>query len=236
MGEYRSWKVMMHQRGISAMLAVRDEDMLTGRSWALMMSLCEYGRPWNKYTVAEVKNGYYWCDKPACEYIKHMIRKHDGEVVLAWHEWVHSKTPLPKDAGLWDPQLARDTSNFKLLQWAYAQAIPGNESGESVIPDDVDLVKLGNTTVLKTRPDEDGHWHLKGGAINLAWLFATFGPACTVLEIMYYYHNCPKLLRKREHAWASIENRAAGAQRMATFGRSGHQSHVCKLRQDACEP
>ena len=56
LGEYRSWKVMMHQRGISAMLAVMDEDMLSDRSWALMESLCEYGNPWNKYTVAEVKN------------------------------------------------------------------------------------------------------------------------------------------------------------------------------------
>ena len=127
-------------------------------------------------------------------------------------------------------------NNSHSLKWAHAQMIPGNESDEFVIPDCVDLGELGNATVLKTRPDEDGHWHLKGGAINLAGLFATFDPNCTVAEIMCYYYNSPKLLRKREHAWGSNENRAAGAQRMATFGRSGHQSHVCKLRQDACEP
>ena len=44
--------------------------------------------------------------------------------------------------------------------------------------------EIGDTTVLKTRINEDGHWHLKGGAINLSELFATFGPAFTVAEII----------------------------------------------------
>ena len=79
--------------------------------------------------------------------------------------------------------------------------IPGNETDEFVIPDCVDLRKLGNATVLKTRPNEDGHWHLKGGAINLSELSATVGPTFTVAEIMFWYYNSTKLLRKRDHAW-----------------------------------
>ena len=54
-GRYRSWKVMIHQLGIYARLAVMNEEKLTNGAWALMRSLCEYGNPSNEYTVAEVK-------------------------------------------------------------------------------------------------------------------------------------------------------------------------------------
>ena len=83
------------------MLAVMDEDMLTGRSWALMMSLCEYGNPWNKYTVAEVKKEYFWCEKPACEYIKHLNKKHEGG--SGWSAHGVLSPPRPSVARLQTP-------------------------------------------------------------------------------------------------------------------------------------
>ena len=55
-------------------------------------------------------------------------------------------------------------------------AKPGNERDQEVIHDSVELRKVGNTTLLKTRHGVDGHWHLKGGATHLAELFTAFWP------------------------------------------------------------
>ena len=135
---------------------------------------------------------------------------------------------MPRDAGLWDPQLAQNKENYKSLRWVEDQKVYGKEWGRYVIRDSVDLRKVGNTTFLKTRPGEDGHWHLKGGAIHLAELFAKLGCMSTVAELMLWNYNGPTLFRKREHAWGSIDVRAAGAQRKCTYGRPGHRSDVCK--------
>ena len=62
------------------------------------------------------------------------------------------------------------------------------------------MLAVGNTTILRTNQNEDGHWHLEGGAITLAELFAVFGRFCTISELMFWYHNAPKVVRKRPHA------------------------------------
>ena len=80
-------------------------------------------------------------------------------------------------------------------------AKPGNERDQEVIHDSVDLRKVRNATLLKTRHGVDGHWHLTGGAINLAELFTTVCPIFTVAELLYWHYNSPTLLRKRDHAW-----------------------------------
>ena len=93
-----------------------------------------------------------------------------------------------------------------------------------MVADWVDLTKVGNTTILKSRDGVNGHWHLNGGAITLPELMYTFGEKYTVAELMHWYYNAPKVLRKREHAWGSPDCRKAALQRWKTYGRPGHQS------------
>ena len=45
----------------------------------------------------------------------------------------------------------------------------------------------------------------------------------TVAEVMLWYHQAPKVFRKREHAWGSKLVRAAAQQRHKSYGRYGHR-------------
>ena len=53
-------------------------------------------------------------------------------------------------------------------------------------------------------------------------LLAEFGDRFTVSELMFWYHNASKLVRKRPHAWGSQEVRDAAHERRKAWGRYGH--------------
>ena len=112
---------------------------ITGGNWELMNSLCEYGTPSNAYTWEQVKEEYPYSDEPLCQHIKHLLKNHEGEVVLAWRHWEYSTDPLPRDAGLWDPQLAQNKENYYSLRWVQTQQISGDEWNQYVIPHRHDL-------------------------------------------------------------------------------------------------
>ena len=136
---------------------------------------------------------------------------------------MRSPLPLPRDAGLWDQQLASDQENYAALGKVQNRMHRGTEWDQYLIDQSVDLTKVGNTNIMFARPGKDGHWHVNGGAITLAELFYKFGKEHTVAELMLWYHNAPKVLRKRQHSWGSPDVRAAAKQRMFTYGRPGHR-------------
>ena len=144
-------------------------------------------------------------------------------MALAWENWVYSPCPLPRDAGLWDQQLASDQENYEALGRLRAHIRPGNEWDQYVIHGSVDLTQVGDTNILKTRPGEDDHWHVNGGAISLAELFDKFGEKYTVAELMLWYYNAPNNLRKRHHSWASKDVIAASRMRKKVYDHYGHR-------------
>ena len=136
---------------------------------------------------------------------------------MAWEEWNWSPDPLPRDRALWIPQFSKKRTNARQLA-LIAQSPVCAWPLVSQIAVGIDLLAVGNTTILRTRRNEDGHWHLSGGAIGLAELFALFGRDYTVSDLMCWYHNAPKVVRKRPHAWGSPGVRDAAHERRKAFG------------------
>ena len=130
---------------------------------------------------------------------------------------------MPKDSGLCDPQFALTEDNFKTLKKIAPNTIAGSRHREKRMHHSVDLVAVGNTTILRSEPGNSGHWRLSGGAVSLPMLFDAFDKEFTVSEIMLWYSNAPKVLRKKQHAWGSPECRAAAYQRLKTYGHYGHR-------------
>ena len=129
-------------------------------------------------------------------YIHHLIQRYEGEVALAWSDWTYVNEPLPRDVGLWDQQFALNEANYKALKdMGRISTVPGTH-GQEMHPS-VDLAAAGNTTILRTKPGIPGHWRLNGRAISLPELFDKFGEEFTVSELMLWYFNAPKVLRKR---------------------------------------
>ena len=136
---------------------------------------------------------------------------------------VRSPLLLPRDAWLWDQQLASDQENYAALDKLMHHRHRGKEWDQWVIHESVDLTQVGNTNILRARLGQNGHWHLNGGAISLSEFFAKFAEEYTVAELMFWYYNAPKVFRKRQHSLGSPDVRAAGKQRMFTYGNPGHR-------------
>jgi hypothetical protein len=183
--------------------------------WRLLYSLPDYAKPWNTLSEDDIRSEYEWDSDPYKEYVKHMSRRYEGEVVLAWIEWRKSWQALPRDKVLWNPQYAVSTKS--------AHEISLLPRGDGPCFDEtVDLLAVGNTTILRTKQGTAGHWYLRGGAITLCELFAKFGDNFTASELMFWYHNAPKIVKKRPHSWGSAEHRNAAHARHYAWGRYGH--------------
>ena len=156
------------------------------------------------------------------QYIHDLVQRFEGEVALAWSNWTYVADPLPRDAGLWDEQYALNEENYKALKGICNSTVPGPLG--PVVDPGVDLAGLGNTTILRSMPGKAGHWRLNGGAISLPELFQKIGTRFTVSELMLWYYNAPKVLRKRRHSWGSAECRAAAFERLKAYGKYGHRN------------
>ena len=79
-----------------------------------------------------------------------------------------------------------------------------NQKGE--VDESVDLRKqVGDTTILRWPEGSDGPWCLRGGALTLPMLFLRFGSLFSAQEQLFYYLNCPTVIRTRDHSWGSKE-------------------------------
>ena len=86
---------------------------------------------------------------------------------------------------LWDPQYARSKAQAQELA-----SLATSVSGEGAfIPANADLGAVGITAILRKASDldkveknSDGHWHLKGRAINLGQLLEKCGKEFSAYE------------------------------------------------------
>ena len=230
-GKYGCWKEYMNDRNVSARHRV-EEVILDGWKsvgspaedghWRLLFALVVYSAPYKEYSWDEVRSEYADTDGcPFKQYVHHYIKRFEGEVALAWQNWTFTDDPLPRNAKFWEEQYATDFDNYAALSslrthWAYQES-------QYVINDDEDLRQVGNTTIIRTKDGCSGHWRLNGGAITLAELFHQFGKDFSVAEIMLWYHNAPKMLRKRPHSWGSKDVRAAARMRNKVYGHYAHR-------------
>ena len=235
-GKEGSWIQFMNDRNITARhgleTVIRNNWYPTSQyqhlgpcdAWRLLFSLVHYAHPWRTLRWADVRNEYP-NEEPFTKYIKHLLSRYEGEVALAWERWVYSGSGLPRDKALWDPQFATSAANRSNL--AKMPREYSNYFGDfGKFGNEVDLLAIGNTTILRTRENEHGHWYLqRGGAFTLADLFAKFGDTYTVSELMFWYHHAPKLVKKRPHSWANADRRAAAAVRHEATGHYGHGKH-----------
>ena len=223
-GNSCNWLEHMNDCSITARHAIRrviqndwssNRGVRWGGRWRLLYSLAGYAEPWKQIHWRDIRAEYPDSPDPYEDYIKHLCRCFEGEVALAWAVWRWSSSPLPRDKVLWNPQYGINKRG------AYALAkLPRGSEGE--FDDNVDLLAVGNTTILRTKKNCDGHWHRTGGAISLGDLLAEFGERFTVYELMFWYHNAPKLAKKRPHAWGSQDVRDAAQERKKAWGRYGH--------------
>jgi hypothetical protein len=208
-GKNGTWKTSMHDRATGYRKwvehRVKTDCMSDGESdgrWRLMQNLVVSSMPWRRYSSDDVFSEYRDKSLPLKEYARDLINSFEGEVALAWQHWEFSPDPLPREAILWDPQHASSKQNYEVLSSLVTYT---DQWGKNMIADWVDLTKVGNTTILRSRDGVSGHWHLIGGAITLPELMYTFGEKYTVAELMTWYYNAPKVLRKRDHAWGTPE-------------------------------
>ena len=194
------------------------EDPWTGDRWRLLYGHAEYAEPWKCYSWDEVENEFPDNESLFVNYIKDLCRRYEGEVALAWESWVFSPTPLPRDKVLWHPQYATKLKGQRALV-----ALPKGGDPRGRFDDDVDLLAVGSTTILRAMEGGDGHWHLRGGAITLPQLFAKVGSQFAVQELMFWYSHAPKVVKKRLHAWGSEDVRQAAQLRKRVFNHYGHR-------------
>ena len=151
------------------------------------------------------------------EYLKHLLRRYEGEVALAWGEWDWVAALPPRDKRLWHPQYAKNASQRKVLSAAF-----GASQGHGLAADNIDLRAIGGTEILEAEPQGLGHWRRRGAAITLGELFYTFGKSFSAQELLFWYHHAEKLVKKRDHPHGSQDVRDAAQLRMKTYGHYGH--------------
>ena len=91
----------------------------------------------------------------------------------------------------------------------------------------VDLRQVGDTTILSWPAGSDGPRARRGGAVTLPMFFIRFGSLFSAQELLFYYLNCPKVFRTRDHPCGSREAKAAARARLLEWGHRGHRSR-CK--------
>ena len=94
------------------------------------------------------------------------------------------------------------------------------QDGQGNIAEDVDLQSIGATTILKPHRGV-GHWRLSGGVVTLAQLFRDFGATYTAYDLMAWYLNAPKMIKKRPHPVGLADERAAAHLRKELAGKWG---------------
>ena len=213
----------MFDRGISAFKRLKNETRLTDGHWRLMDVLCHYTTPCQTYTKADVYREYEGHSNPFAQFLHHFCKRYAGEVAVAWANWNEEMSPLPRDAELLGQQWASDEANFKALRNLNRHVSTNASTGERLVSPSLDLTTLGNTNIIVNFPGENGYWHLNGGAISLPELFEQFGEHYTVAELFLWYHQAPKVCRRRVHAWGHLDVKAANLQRLETYGTRAHQ-------------
>ena len=150
-------------------------EVLSGQ-WRFFLQLPDYAQPWICLSREDIEYEYSDCEgDPVGLNLKHVLRRYEGEVALAWHEWDWVDGPLPRDKVLWHPQYATSASQRQKLT-----AVQGATPGEFA---NMDLARLGGSAILKA--EDVGHWRRRGGVVTLMELFRTYGQTHTAQELFF---------------------------------------------------
>ena len=163
-GKFAPWIDFMNDCNISARKKVIDvinNDWQSGMHWRqqgswdghwrLLYSLAVYSEPGKPHSWRQVRADYPESEVPFEEYIKHLCRRFEREVALAWGQWKWSPGLLRKNRLLWNVQYATSAQNADALN-RLLRCNDGDIQGS------VDLLDVGNTTILSSKKNEAGHW------------------------------------------------------------------------------
>ena len=221
-----NWMEYMNDRNLSSRHEVNEAISnryrgTYGGRWRLFDALPDYAEPWKTLAWEDIRKEYGG-EKNYCgaitQYIKHLQRRHEGEVALSWEVWDWSEENLPRETVLWHPQFAKKKALRGKLQGLQNAEL---KSGGHLFRDSVELSAFGDTTILTSGCG--GHLRLKGGAITLMELFAKFGGQYTAQELFSWYYNAQKMVKKRAHYTGSGDVRAAAQMRLQEYGHYGHR-------------
>ena len=166
-----------------------------------------------------------WQQNPS-EVLKHLLKKHEGELVELRGWWARGDEEFPPDE-LFDPQFASNDKDHRLCRVLdkgasmkrskYSAdyhrgkgkpAVGGLGKGPAVVGGKGKFVMQQLATgepfhsnVLRLYPD--GTWRVRRGTCTgLAHLFAALGEHWTAAQLYDYYNLCRVLACKRPHAWS----------------------------------
>ena len=192
-----------------------------GGRWRLWDALPDYSEPWKTLTWEYITQEYPNSNVPIADYLKHLSRRYEGEVALASENVQRFAGPVPREKMLWHPQFCKRQAQVPAMT---ALAARGKRTAGTSFSDEVDLLAIGSTTIIRFLGNQpDGHYRLSGGAITLMELFARLGQWFTAQEWFCWYRNASKMVVKRPHAWWSPDVRAAAHLRKQEYNHWGHR-------------
>ena len=229
-----SWVEYMHDRNLGYRHQLQEiakrvsqggrwrYDVYGGR-WRLFSVLPDYCEPWKQLPWEAVEDECHGCESecPLAEYLKHLCRRYEGEVAVAWEQFTWHAGPPPREKRLWHPQFSKKAAQVSVLA---ALAARGKTTPGTRFEENEDLLAVGSTTIVRFAADPKvGHWRLSGGAVTLMELFHRLGERFSAQELFCWYYHAPKLTIKRAHPWGSQDVRDAAHLRFKTYGHYGHR-------------
>ena len=149
------------------------------------------------------------CD--VCKLVKHLIKKHEGEVVEVngyWREMTGAQATL--GSFFMHKQFATSAMQSETMSRRFS----GKSAGYIEHPSAV-----GDTTIIKTHGTR--LCHREGWAFSLPEMLLAWWDEFSCQQLYSFYNNCAILVRKRDHPWASLDRRAAAHLRKKETGRWG---------------
>ena len=166
--------------------------------------------------------------------LRHLLRKHEGEVAEAWGVWKPWYGRVPMDGSLYHPQFAWDEAHFiELKRKAKGKGKGKGKKGGKRGPQPADGGKsqpMAAQTPQGTRVLSFDAEHLPpgyhfayrtGGVFTLAMLFYYCGSDFCATDLYRFYCRCRLMCVRRAHSWASYERQAAARMRYTATGRWG---------------
>ena len=168
--------------------------------WRFDEDMPDIAQPWNPLMWRELDKlraagGTFRPWTPQALFIKHLCKRYQGEVAFASDKWTFDQRPLENFRAkiLWNKQFATDQRTFDNLKQATGDSAVG-EVGKR------DLLAVGSTTILRGAVGTRGHWRRSGTVITLPELIENLQATFTATEIMFWYHQAPKVCRKKPHS------------------------------------
>ena len=171
--------------------------------------------------LGDITQEYPDSNVPIADYLKHLCRRYEGEVALAYENIQRFAGPVPREKMLWHPQFCKRQAQVPAMT---ALAARGKHTAGNIFSDEEDLLAIGSTTIIRFLGNHpDFHYRLSGGAIVLMELFVRLGEYFTAQELFCWYRNASKVVVKRPHAWGSQDVRDAAHIRKEVYNHWGHR-------------